>query len=128
MRVLARSLLLEKREAMALVDRGETIGSQARITVRPYRSNDVVVQETVPVTARVFERQLGHLPGSSSCSAWSCPRPQQAVEVEVMIPTNGKDSLIYAEVLQSESALQVEVPFFVPHGPVRPPGRESALP
>jgi hypothetical protein len=110
-RVMARSLLLEKREATALVDRGETIGSQARITVRPYRSNDVVVQETVPVTARASSGSWAI--SLDYRSAGVALDRSRLVEVEVMIPTNGKDSLIYAEVLQPDSALQVEVPFFV---------------
>ena len=51
-RVTARNLLLDKREAAALAGRGEQVGSQATVTVRYYRTNEVVLQEVVPVGVR----------------------------------------------------------------------------
>lgn len=110
-RVMARNLLLDKREATALVDRGETIGSQAKVSVRYYRSNEVVLQDTVPVTVR------------ASSGSWAISLDYRSagvtlaagrmIEVEVLIPTNGKDSLLYAEAQQADSVVQVEVPFFL---------------
>ena len=110
-RVLARSVQVEKREAGLMAGRGETPGSQARVTVRPYRSSEVVLQETVPVTVRASGSSW--IVALDYRSAGVALDRNRLVEVEVMIPTTGKDSLLYAEVVQADSVVQVEVPFLV---------------
>ncbi len=111
LRVLARNVMLEKREADLLAQRGETVGTQAKVTVRPYRSNDAVLQETVPVTVR--QSGASWIVALDYRSAGVSLDRNRLAEVEVMIPTSGKDSLLYAEVVQPDSVVQVEVPFFV---------------
>lgn len=109
--VSARSLQLDKREATALVDRGETIGNQAKVAVRYYRTNETISQETVPVTVRA---QGGSWAVSLEYRSPSLSLDRnRLVEVEVAIPTNGPDSLMYAEVQQADNAVRVDVPFFI---------------
>jgi hypothetical protein len=109
--VTARNAQLDKREAMALVDRGETIGNQAKIAIRYYRSNETIGQETVPVTVRAQ--------GGSWAISLEYRSPgvsldrNRLIEVEVAIPTSGKDSLQYAEVQQADDNVRVDVPFFL---------------
>ena len=109
--VTARNLQLDKREAMALVDRGETIGNQAKITVRSYRTNEMISRKTVPVTVRA---QGGSWMVSLEYrSAGVFLDRNRLVEVEVVIPTSGKDSLHYAEVQQADTNVRVDVSFLI---------------
>jgi hypothetical protein len=109
--VTARNLQLDKREAMALVDRGETIGNQAKIAVRYNRSNEAISQETVPVTVRAQGGSWAIALEYRSSSV-SLDR-NKLVEVEVAIPTSGKDSLLYAEVQQADDNVRIDVPFLL---------------
>jgi hypothetical protein len=109
--VTARNAQLDKREAVALVDRGETIGNQARIAIRYYRTNEAISQETIPVMVRAQ--------GGSWAISFEYRSPgvsldrNRLIEVEVAIPTSGKDSLQYAEVQQADDNVRVDVPFFL---------------
>jgi len=109
--VRARNLQLGKREATALASRLEVPGNQALITVRVYRTNDIVTQIAAPVAIRVqglkiavnLEYRLTNVPLS----------PGRLAEVEVAIPTSRGRYLCYTEAQPFDAALSVEVPFLL---------------
>jgi hypothetical protein len=109
--VTARNLQLGKREATALVARLDVPSNQALITVRVYRTNDIVAQVAAPVAVQVkgpniainLEYRVPNVPLS----------PGRLAEVEVAIPTSRGRYLCYTEAQPFDAALSVEVPFLL---------------
>jgi hypothetical protein len=109
--VLARNLKLRKREASALAKGVEALKPQALITVRAYRTKDILAQVSAPVAVRVkvpnvtisMEHRLGAVQVS----------PGRLIEVEVAIPTSGGRYLCYTEARPFDGDLQLEVPFLL---------------
>jgi head-tail adaptor len=109
--VTARNLRLQKREADAMAAKRETVGDQARITVRYARSTQILIQETVPVQARV---QAGVASVSFDYrSAGARLDDARLIEVEVAIPTSRTAYLYYDEVMPAGSDVKTDVPFLL---------------
>jgi len=109
--VSAKNLRIEKREAAALSQAGESIGTQARITTRYYRSSEIIVQEA----ARVEVRQQGANTSVSFeyRSAGVALDRARMVEIEVAIPTSAGHFLFYTEADPAGAVVNVEVPFLL---------------
>jgi hypothetical protein len=109
--VLARDLQLGKREASALAQRVEALKNQTLITVRTYRTNDILAQVAAPIAVRVQRQNtvisLTHRLGSVAAS------PGRLIEVEVAIPTSGGRYLCYTEARPFDGELELEVPFLL---------------
>jgi hypothetical protein len=109
--VLAQELKLGKREASALAQRVEALQAQALITVRTYRTNDILAQVAAPITARVqgqntvisLKHSIDTVPASSG----------GLIEVEVAIPTSAGRYLCYTEARPFDGDWQLEVPFLL---------------
>jgi hypothetical protein len=109
--VSAQGLKLGEREISALAGRKETIGAQALITVRAYRSGQVLVQAPAAVTIRAqgpdrylsLEKRVGRLASAAG----------GLVEVETAIPTSAGRYLCYTEALTLEPGSRLQVPFLL---------------
>jgi hypothetical protein len=106
-----KSLPIAKRELSALADSNGSVGDQARITVRYYRTNTVIVQGTTPVSVKT----QGVTPVLSA--AWVSPGVKldrgKMIEVEVAIPAGGSNWLHYTEARWSDATVQIDVPFLL---------------
>ena len=134
--VSASSLQLGRRETAAL-GRDEIRG-QATVTVRGYRSDSVLVSETVAVDIQ----RRGNSPPLLSFnwnSERSGARAGELVEVEIAIPTSGAALLHYSRAVVAGETASVEVPFLLLSGnprvewpqigaPVPVDGRFSMIP
>ncbi len=109
--VTARNLQLGKREAASLASRLEVPGNQALITVRIYRSNDIVAQLAAPVAVQMQGLNIGinleYRVANVSIS------PGRLAEVEVAIPTSKGRYLCYTEAQPFDGALEIVVPFLL---------------
>jgi hypothetical protein len=107
----AKNLRLESREQNALAQAKESVGGQARITVRYYRSGETLVQDTVPIQVRQQGKNtaitIDYRSGGVALAR------DRMVEVEVAIPTSGRNFLYYTEAQASDAEVQVEVPFLL---------------
>jgi hypothetical protein len=112
--VTAKNLRLQTREAAALTAAGDTVGTEARITVRYYRTNDVITQ----YTAAVDVKQQGSVPSLT----FSCPSAgvtldrSRMIEVEVAVATAKGRFLFYTEAQPADDQVSIEVPFLL-YGP-----------
>ncbi len=109
--VSIRNLKVEQREADALASKGEQPGSQAQVTVRYYRSNQVIMQQAAPVSVKATGKTW------MVAMDWVSPGValdhSRMVEVEVAIPTNGRGLLYYVQAQQGAQGVTLDVPFLL---------------
>ena len=108
--VSVRNLKLDTREAASLAARKEKISSQARITVRAYRTGEISIQETVPIDVKQAGSNV-MLDLEWRSSGLTLDR-KRMVEVEVGIPTD-KGWLCYTEAFHPSDAVSLSVPFLL---------------
>ena len=109
--LVAAKLQLGGREAAALAERRETVGAQALLTVRGYRTGQVLAQVPAAVSAKVqgsgiaitLEQRVGNLGAAAG----------RLVEVETAIPTSGGRYLCYTEALPLGEEARLEIPFLL---------------
>jgi hypothetical protein len=109
--VTAKNLRLGNRELTALAGRGETVTAQGLLTVRVYRSNQVLAQLPIAVGTRMeglnlaisLEQRVDKLQAASG----------KMVEVETAIPTSGGRFLCYTGALLLEQDARLEIPFLL---------------
>jgi hypothetical protein len=109
--VTAKNLRLGRRELAALAVGNETVAPQGLLTVRVYRSNQVLAQLPVPVSAKKegpnlaisLEQRVDKLQAASG----------KMVEVETAIPTSGGRFLCYTGALSPEEGARLEIPFLL---------------
>jgi hypothetical protein len=102
---------VEQREATGnSVSRG-AIGGEAKITVRYYRTNTMIVQGSAEVGVK--------MQGATAVltASWTSPgvklERNRLVEVEVAIPAGGSNWLAYTEAQWADAVVAVDVPFLV---------------
>ena len=100
-----------KRELLALADSKGSVGEEARITVRYYRTNTVIAQGT----AKVSQKTQGVTPvlSTSYLSPGVKLERGKMIEVEVAIPAGGANWLHYTEAQWADGAVEVDVPFLL---------------
>jgi hypothetical protein len=100
-----------KRELLALAESKGSIGEEARITVRYYRTNTVIAQGT----AKVAMKTQGVTPvlTASYLSPGAKLERGRLVEVEVAIPAGGANWLHYTEAQWAAPVVEVDVPFLL---------------
>ncbi|MCX7028564.1 MAG: cadherin-like beta sandwich domain-containing protein, partial [Spirochaetes bacterium] len=100
---------IASRELTSISGSRGSIGKEARITVRYYRTNTVIAQGT----ANVATKMQGATPALSA--SWESPNVKldqgKLVEIEVAIPAGGSNWLHYTEAQWSAPAVAVNVPF-----------------
>jgi hypothetical protein len=109
--VTAKNLRLGTRELTALAGRGETVTPRGLLTVRVYRSNQVLAQLPIAVATKMeglnlvisLEQRVDKL-GTA---------PGRMVEVETAIPTSGGRYLCYTGALLLEDGARLEIPFLL---------------
>ena len=107
--VAARNLRLQPREAAAFAASRERAAGVARITVRPYRSGEILTQYTAAVDSRVEGNNFTiSLNARSNGLTLKRDRP---VEVETAIQTSGGKWLFYTEARMPDSLVGIDVPF-----------------
>lgn len=109
--VSAKNLRLQRTEADGLTNAGDQIGNQARVTVRYYRSGEMITQYTVPVDVK----QQGGVPAvtfSYRSNGVTLSR-NRLVEVEAAIPTSKGRFLFYTESEAADSEISIDVPFLL---------------
>ena len=109
--VAAKNLKLRPAEANALVQKGDMVGTQARIIVRYYRSNEIVAQHTAPVDIRQQGNDIS-LTLSYRSNGIALNR-DRLVEVETAIPTKAGHFLYYTETRTSVENVSVDIPFLL---------------
>jgi hypothetical protein len=109
--VTARNLKLRPAEAKALVQKGDMVGTQARIIVRYYRSNEIVAQYSAPVDIRQQGNEIS-LTLSYRSNGVALNR-DRLVEAETVIPTKAGHFLYYTEARASEENVRVDIPFLL---------------
>jgi hypothetical protein len=109
--VTAKNLKLPAATLSALASNGDQIGKQAQVSVRYYRTNEVIAQFTAPVE---MKRQGVNrfLTLSARSDAVSLDR-DRLVEVETAIKTVAGHFLSYTEAQAADEQVRVDVPFFV---------------
>ena len=109
--VSAKNLMVGNREAAALVAAKETIGPSAKVTVRVYRSSQVLSQDSLPVDVK---QQGGNLAVSLQYQSVGVSLGRdRLVEVEVVIPTTAGHSLYYREAMPAADEVSMSVPFLL---------------
>jgi hypothetical protein len=109
--VRAKNLRLGTRELTSLAGRGEVVNPQGLLTVRVYRSNQVLAQRPIAVAAKMeglnlvisLEQRVDKL-GTA---------PGRMVEVETAIPTSGGRYLCYTAGLLLTDDARLEIPFLL---------------
>jgi hypothetical protein len=109
--VEAKGLRLEPREAEALTERGLSIGERAMITVRYYRSNEVILKDSASVRVRkqgktyavTLDYRSNRIPMNRG----------RLIEVEVAIATEGGHNLHYTEAILPDDEIRIELPFLL---------------
>jgi hypothetical protein len=109
--VTMKNLAVAARELSALSSAKGSVGEEATVTVRYYRTNTVIVQGTAPVSMKL----QGVTPVLTM--SWTSPGVKlergRLVEVEVAIPDGGKNFLHYTEAQMADATVLVEVPFLL---------------
>jgi hypothetical protein len=109
--VSLKGLQIAKRELSALAESKGSVGEEARITVRYYRTNTVIVQGTAPVSVKT----QGVTPVLAA--SWLSPGVKlergRMIEVEVAIPAGGTNWLHYTEARWSDATVSIDVPFLL---------------
>ena len=109
--VEAKGLRLEPREAEALAEHGDSIGERALITVRYYRTNEVILQDTSSVRIRKQGKTYAiTLDYRSNIVPMNRDR---LIEVEVVIATDGGHYLHYTEAMLPDDEIMIELPFLL---------------
>jgi len=100
-----------RRELASLSAGSASIGSEARITVRSYRTTRTLAQGTANLTVKME----GATPVISATWTTSAVKldPNRLVEVEVAIPAAGSAWLFYTEAQWASSDVEVDVPFLL---------------
>jgi hypothetical protein len=107
--VNAKNLKLSPRESGALLAAGDRIGNQAGITVRYYRSAEVISRFSVPVDV-TQQGQTSVLNLAARSNGVTLDR-NRLVEVEVAIPTARGHFLFYTEAQASDDQVVIDPPF-----------------
>ncbi|MCX7031707.1 MAG: cadherin-like beta sandwich domain-containing protein, partial [Spirochaetes bacterium] len=109
--VFLNGVEVAKRELLALADSKGSIGEEARITVRYYRTNTVISQGT----AKVAMKTQGVTPVLTASYLSPGVRLERGkmIEVEVAIPAGGANWLYYTEAQWSAASVEVDVPFLL---------------
>ncbi len=126
-RVQTRNLRLEAREAGELSKGKERITDQARITIRSYRTDQVLASQTVPIQVR---QQGNSAPGITLAwaSAGISVPADRFLEVEIAIPTSGGRFLHYTEAVAAAEEIVLEIPFLLLSGDPRVRWPETGTP
>jgi hypothetical protein len=102
---------VEQRGASGTSASQGAVGGEAKITVRYYRTNTVIVEGSAEVTVRM----QGVTPVLSA--DWTSPgvrlERNRLVEVEVAIPAGGSNWLHYTEAQWADALVAIDVPFLV---------------
>lgn len=109
--VTARNLKLPAPTVTTLASNGDQIGKQAQVTVRYYRTNEVITQYSAPVEAK-RQGLSRFLTLSARSDAVSLNRDRM-VEVETVIRTVAGHFLSYTEAQAADDEVRVDIPFFV---------------
>jgi hypothetical protein len=110
--VSAKDLALGSRELAALGASKDAVGATAKITVRPYRSSEILAQGSAAVETRARGEGLAlslqyRSPGIAALGQ------QALVEIEVVIPTVAGKFLYYKEALPAAGDLDLTIPFLL---------------
>jgi hypothetical protein len=109
--VTMRSVKVDKRELTSISSNKGSIGTEAQITVRNYRTSTVVAQGT----AKISLKMQATTPLISA--QWTSPGVKldqgSLVEIEVAIPAGGSNWLYYTEAQWADSQIAVDVPFLL---------------
>lgn len=109
--VTAKNLKVPAREASALTGNRDQIGAQARISVRYYRTNEVISQYAAPVEVK---QEGGNISLTISARSEALPlNRDRLVEVEIVIPTSAGHFLSYTEAQAADDEVKVDIPFFL---------------
>ncbi len=109
--VTARNLKLPGPTVSALSSNGDQIGTQAQVTVRYYRTNEVIAQFTAPVEAK--RQGADRLVALSARSDAVSLNRDRLVEVETVIRTVAGHFLSYTEAQAADDEVNVDIPFLV---------------
>jgi Cadherin-like beta sandwich domain len=109
--VTAGNLKLPGPTVSALTANGDQIGRQAQITVRYYRTNEVIAQFTAPV--EVKPQGLDRLVTLSAQSDAVSLNRDRLVEVETAIRTLAGHFLSYTEAQNADDEVRIDIPFLV---------------
>jgi Cadherin-like beta sandwich domain len=109
--VSAQNLNLGSREMAALTAAADAPGNTATVTVRPYRSSQIIVQDTTPLQVRrqgsAFSMSLRYkAPGVDLGKG-------RLIEIEIAVPTTRGKFLVYKEALPADHEVAVSVPFLI---------------
>ncbi|HTP57392.1 MAG TPA: cadherin-like beta sandwich domain-containing protein, partial [Spirochaetia bacterium] len=104
-------LSLGSREMTALSAASDVPGNAATITVRPYRSNQIIIQDTTPLQAGKHGNTM------SFSLRYKSPGVKLGegglIEVEIAVPTKAGKFLVYKEALPADHEMSVNVPFLL---------------
>jgi hypothetical protein len=109
--VTAKGLKLPAATVSALTANGDQIGKQAQITVRYYRTSEVIAQFTAPV--EVKRQGVNRLLTLSARSEAVSLNRDRLVEVETGIRTVAGHFLSYTEAQAADDEVRVDIPFLV---------------
>ena len=109
--VTAKNLKLQPRELAALKTAGDQAGNQARVTVRAYRTSQVITQYTVPVDVKTAANTTT-VTLTARSNGVTLSR-DKLVEVEVAIATAKGKFLYYTEAQAADAEVSIEVPFLL---------------
>ena len=107
----AKNLRLEEREAEAVTEGGGSIGQEASVTVRYYRSDQILHEQSVRVSSRKQGRtySLSFDYESPNLSV----ETDRLIEVEVGIPALDGYYLHYTEARRFNTEIEMEPPFLL---------------
>ncbi len=109
--VIARNLQLEDKELAAMIGGKDLPGKTAMITVRPYRSAEILRKDSTPVDMRVQGRKLS-LSLQYRSAGVNLGR-DRLIEIEVAIPTTAGKILYYKEAMPAADEASLTVPFLL---------------
>jgi hypothetical protein len=107
--VSAKNLKIQPAEAQALIGAHDSVGPLARITVRYYRTNDLVTQYTAPLDVKQQGANVA-ITLSTRSNGVKLGR-DKLVEVEVAIPTKAGRFLYYTEAQPADADMGIDIPF-----------------
>ncbi len=95
----------------ALAAAADAPGNTATVTVRPYRSTQIIVQDTTPLQSRREGNTL------SLTLTYKTPGVQlgqgRLIEIDIAIPTTAGRFLVYKEAQPADHEVAVNVPFLI---------------
>jgi hypothetical protein len=107
--VTARNLRLQQRESAALTSAKDAIGDRARITVRSYRTNQVITQYFVALDTKGNAQSISFTAKSNGITL----DRQKLVEIETAVATTAGKWLYYTEARSADASISLEVPFLL---------------